>query len=98
MNKYFIVDISGRQYLAEPGKTLTVDHLGDVKTLECDVLMSSGDGKVEVGTPFLKNKAVFDVLEVVREKKVRVATYKAKARTRKVRGSRRIVSKISLKA
>lgn len=98
MNKYVVVNISGRQYLAEPGKILTVDHLGDVKTLECEVLMSSNEGKVEVGTPFLKQKVVFDVLETVKERKVRVATYKAKARTRKVRGSRRVVSKISLKA
>lgn len=92
-----VVNISGRQYLAEEGKILTVDHLGDVKSIEAEVLLSVNDGKVEIGVPTLKSKAVFDVLETVREKKVRVATYKAKARTRKVRGSRRIVSKISLK-
>ncbi len=98
MLNYLVVEISGRQYKVTPETVLTVDFLGEgLETFECDkVLLRSDDGKLEVGTPFLKDKYTFDVVGVNREKKIRVATYKAKANTRKVRGSRRIVSKIKL--
>lgn len=99
MLKYLVAEISGRQYLVEPGKIITVDHLGDLKTLECDKILMKVEGeRVEIGAPYLGGKVIFDVVEVVRQKKIRVATYKAKANTRKVRGSRRIVSRIKLQA
>lgn len=97
MLKYIVAEIAGRQYLIEPGKIITVDHLGDLKTLECDKILMKADGdQLEIGAPYLKDKVVFEVLGSDREKKIRVATYKAKANTRKVRGSRRYISRIKL--
>lgn len=95
---YIVVEIAGRQYKVNPGKPFLVDFLGDVKTFECDkVLLKSAGDKLEVGTPYLKEKAVFEVLESVRGEKIRVATYKAKANTRKVKGFRSLNSRVVLK-
>lgn len=94
--RYAVVEIAGRQYKVVPNQVLTVDNLGDIKTFECDkVLLLAGDS-LSLGNPYLKDKLMFEVLESKREPKIRVATYKAKAKTRKVRGSRRSVSVIKL--
>ena len=95
---YIVAEISGRQYKVAPGKTLWVDFLGtDIKELECDkVLLSSNGDKVEVGTPYLKEKVKFEVLSSKRERKIRVAKFHAKANYRRVRGSRRALSEIRL--
>lgn len=98
MIKYAVVEISGRQYLVEPNKPMVVDFLKESKVLECDrVLLKSEDGKLEIGKPFLTDKLQFDILEEVKFPKIRVATYKAKANTRKVKGSKRLGTKIQLK-
>ncbi|MBI3485645.1 50S ribosomal protein L21 [Candidatus Daviesbacteria bacterium] len=96
MFKYAVVELSGRQYLIEPKKTFEVDFLGDKKTLECEkVLLISDDKGLNLGNPYLKQRLVFDVLET-NKSKIRVATYKAKANTRKAKGQVRTVSKIRL--
>ncbi len=97
MLQYAIVEISGRQYKIEPGKNYKVDFLGEIKTFECDKVIAKNDDKgFTVGIPYLKDKLTFEVINASKEKKVRVATYKAKANTRKVRGSRRVLSSIKL--
>ncbi|KKQ67144.1 MAG: hypothetical protein US86_C0001G0071 [Candidatus Daviesbacteria bacterium GW2011_GWA2_38_24] len=93
--KFAVVEISGRQYKLEPGKSLVVDFLGDVKTLKADkVLMLADDKGIKVGTPYLKETLDLEVEGSGREKKIRVATYKPKANYRRVIGSRRKVSKV----
>ncbi len=97
MLRYAVVEISGRQYKVLPEKDFLVDFLGEVKTYETDkILLEVNDGKIEIGSPYLKQKLKFDVLGVVRGKKLRVATYKAKANTRRVKGSRNIYSRLKL--
>ncbi len=96
--KYAVVEIAGRQYKVEPNKAFTVDSLGvETKNFECDKVLLLANDKLEVGNPYLKEKLNFEILENKREPKIRVATYSAKANTRKVRGSRRVVSKIVFK-
>lgn len=95
--QYAIVEISGRQYKVEPGRALSVDFLGDIKTLECDKVMLVSDGsKIELGKPYLKDKLTFDVLGFEKGKKIRVATYHAKANYRRVKGARRVTTTIKL--
>ncbi len=97
MLKYIVAQIAGRQYKIEPGKIVKVDFLGESNKLECgQVLLKAEDDLVSVGNPFLNEKVIFDVINSFEEPKVRVATYKAKANTRKVKGSRRKVSQIKL--
>lgn len=97
MLQYAIVEIAGKQYLASPDKPFLVNFLGDLKSLECDkVLLKSEGEKIEFGNPYLNYKLKFEVMEKVKGAKIRVATYKAKANTRKVRGSKPLFSKIKL--
>lgn len=99
MIKYAVVEIAGRQYKVSPNQTITVDSLGDSSEFECEKVLLVSDGeKLEVGSPYLKNKLKFKVLETTKEKKIRVATYHAKANYRRVKGSRRHVSKVQLVA
>lgn len=97
MIDYAIVEVSGRQYKVTPDGDLKVDFLGDVKKFECDrVLLTSESDSIKLGTPYLEEKLIFDVLGSRKEKKIRVATYKAKANTRRIKGSRRMVTMIKL--
>lgn len=98
MLDYAVIEISGRQYKVTPHTVLAVDYLGDIKNFHCEtVLLRVEDGKLILGTPFLKDKLLFEVIDHKKLAKVRVATYKAKANYRRVRGSRRRVSMIELK-
>lgn len=92
---YLIVRISNRQYKVEPDKPLVVDFLGEQKNIEAEVLIRSNKGNLEVGKPFLKEKAKFEVIKTIKNK-VRVAKYHAKANTRRVRGQKQLSSTIKL--
>src|SRR4051812_6221715 len=95
---YAIVEISGRQYTVMPNKTLEVDYLGEVSTFECDkVLLTASGNNVVVGTPYVKEKLVFDVVGE-KKTKLRVATYHAKANTRRVKGSKAVKTQIRLQS
>lgn len=96
--QYMICQIGARQYLVKPGETIEVDKIAsDDKTLKVDkVLLVVEDGKVEVGVPYLKKAFNFEILDNVKKPKIRVATYKAKANYRRVRGQRREVTRIKL--
>lgn len=93
-----MVEISGRQYLVRSGQTLEVDKLNlEDKTLSVDkvLLMVTGQD-IEIGRPYLKKTLQFEVIENIKKPKIRVATYKAKANYRRVKGQRREVTKIKL--
>jgi ribosomal protein L21 len=93
---YAICQISGKQVIVEPGKTITVPYLGDVTKFESDkVLLISSKGKVSVGAPFLKETLKFEVVGDASEK-LRVAFYKPKANHRKAVGQNTKLSKIKL--
>jgi large subunit ribosomal protein L21 len=100
MLNYLVAEIKGKQYKVMPGKQFAVDFLGeDVKTVECDtVLMTSEGDKLDLGSPFVKSKFVFDVVSTTKGKKIRVAKYHAKANTRKVTGSTKKYTVLMLKA
>jgi len=93
--KYAIVEIAGKQVKIEPNKEVLVHFLGEVDEFESDkVLLISGD-KLQIGSPFLKDKLKFKVLGT-KKVKTRVATYSAKANSRTVVGSKAMYSKIML--
>lgn len=97
--KYAICEIAGKQYFVAPGKKIEVDKLADdVKTLSVDkVMLLADDKKIEVGKPYLKEVLDFDVVETVKKPKIRVATYKAKANHRRVKGHRQQMTVVQLK-
>lgn len=99
MLNYAVVEISGRQYKVKPDQILEVDYLGDIQDFKCDKILVKSDGNdLLIGAPYLKDTLKFEVLESIKKPKIRVAKYSAKANSRTVKGSRRIVSKIKLQA
>lgn len=89
MLNYTICRINSKQYMILPNQPIEVDLLGEEdKKIEVNVLLLSEDGKVKVGTPFLKEKLTLDCLETVKGEKIRVAKFHAKANFRKVTGNR----------
>lgn len=109
---YVVFEIGTRQYLARPDQVVEVDKLpinyeralselrsSAYKMLTIDkILLLVGDGKVEIGRPYLKKTLTFKVLDEVKKPKVRVATYKAKTNFRRVKGGRRVITRIRLAA
>ena len=89
---YAIIQLSGKQFSVKPGETLVVptqETPAEESFVISDVLLLSKAGKVTVGTPLVsKSSVTAKVLEHRRTKKLRVATFKSKSRTRRVKGHR----------
>ncbi len=94
MFQYAVCKILGKLYKIYPGKPLWINwDMSENKNIEADLLMISDDGKLKIGSPFLKEKLKFNVLEN-KVKKIRVAKYHAKSNYRKVKGQRINFAKI----
>ena len=95
---YSVVRIQGKQHKVSPGDKLTVDRLPNKEgeTISLDEVLLQVDGsKVSLGKPYLNNVSLkAKVLEHIRGEKIRVATYKAKSRYRRVIGHRQAQSVI----
>ncbi len=89
---FAIIQLAGKQYLVSQGDTIEVNNLntpeGETITIN-DVLLYSDGKKKKIGAPVIKDASVkLKILSNFKDKKVRVATYKAKSRYRKVKGHR----------
>lgn len=97
MLSYAVCEISGKQYKVLPNIPFEVDlQEGDEKTIDAKVLLLSEDGKIKVGTPYLKETLKLDRLGDTRGEKIRVAKFHAKANFRKVAGSKAKLTKVVL--
>lgn len=97
MLNYAICEISGKQYKVVPNQPLVVSSHGeDLKKLEANVLLFSEDGKIKVGKPYLKEKLSLEVMEHIRDEKIRVSRFHAKANYRKTSGSKSKLIKVML--
>lgn len=98
--KYAVIKIKGRQYKVRENEELDIDNLqlkeGDKLKID-DVLLLVDENKTEIGQPVLNNVFVeASVVKNYRGEKIRVATYKAKSRYRRVIGFRHSLSKIRI--
>ena len=98
---YAIVKIGGSQYKVSVGDELDVEKLegkkGDKITFGEVLLLSQAD-KLKLGKPLVKGATVeAEILEQFKGKKIRVATFKAKSRYRRVKGHRKHLTKIKIK-
>ncbi|PWU22456.1 50S ribosomal protein L21 [Candidatus Cerribacteria bacterium 'Amazon FNV 2010 28 9'] len=98
--KYAVIQLSGKQHVVREGEKLQVDRLegGEQEALTIkDVLLIADGETVSIGAPFVE-KAVVKAKIVSHEKgeKIRVATFKAKSRQRKVRGHRQHLTTIEI--
>jgi large subunit ribosomal protein L21 len=89
---YALVEIQGRQYKAENGRSLRVDKMShnQGETVEFDtVLLTSNDGAVQVGTPYVAGAKVRAVVEGhERGKKIIVMKFKRRKDYRRKQGHR----------
>lgn len=90
--KYAIIKAGGSQYRVSEGQEIDIFHLDkekDEAIVFDSVLLIKDDDKVLVGQPLVKGAKVGGkVIDQILGDKIRIATYKAKSRYRKVKGHR----------
>lgn len=98
--KYAVVRSGGKQYRVSEGETVVVEKLGlkanDLYTFP-EVLLVIDEGRRQIGNPTVEGAQVKG--SVVGEKKttkIRVAKFKAKAKYRRVTGSRKVMTHIKI--
>jgi len=89
---YALVEILGKQYKAEKDSVLKIDNVdaGNGSVLEFDsVLLLNNDGKVKVGTPYVKGVKISTTVEDHRkDKKVTIIKFKRRKGYRRKQGHR----------
>lgn len=99
--KYAVIQASGAQYKVSEGDELDLFHMdgkkeGDPVKFDKVLLISSDDGTI-VGQPLISKAIVSGkVIKLLRGEKIRVATYKAKSRHRKVMGHRDELTRVKI--
>ena len=99
--KFAIIETGGKQYRIEQGQSFHVEKLavekeGD-KVLFDKVLLTSDDGEVTIGTPYIEGTVIECAYEGNgRNAKVTTIKYKQKSRYLKKRGHRQIFSKVTV--
>ena len=97
---YAIVNISGKQFRAEKGKSLKVPSQNTEvgKKLSYDqVLLTNDNGEVQIGNPFIKNlKVSATVIENGRDKKIIVFKKKRRKGYKRKNGHRQGFSLIQI--
>lgn len=100
--KYAIIETGGKQYRVSEGKEILVEKLdGDAghPVTFAAVLFFTEAGKYEIGQPFLGNVNVRGkILDQLKGEKLRIATYKAKSRYRRVKGHRQRLTRVLIEA
>lgn len=90
--KYAIIKAGGIQYQVCEGQEIDIFHLekekGDAISFD-SILLVKDDKKILVGQPVVKGAIVKGkIIDQILGDKIRIATYKAKSRYRKVKGHR----------
>jgi large subunit ribosomal protein L21 len=96
---YAVVEIGGEQFAVTPKQTLTVPLLGKNvgDTVEFNnILLASADGKVSVGTPYLKGSVKATVTANGKGKKVLVFHKKRRKGYQKLNGHRQHFTQITI--
>jgi len=100
--KYAIVEISGNQYQVKVGDELEVEKLDvkpNTKVKFDQVYLLVDQDQITLGKPLVKNASVTaTVIDQFKGKKIRVATYKAKSRYRRVKGHRQHLTRVKIEA
>ncbi|MDI9502371.1 MAG: 50S ribosomal protein L21 [Tissierellia bacterium] len=97
-----IIKTGGKQYTVTENDIITIEKLdaevGDKVTFD-EVLMTSKDGEISVGRPFLDNVKVNGVVEEQgKGDKVIVFKFKRKKDYRKKRGHRQLYTKVRIES
>lgn len=98
--KFAVIKTGGKQYFVKKDDEIIVDNLNidhDVE-IEFETLAEGDDEKhdITLGKPYLAAKVRGKVMENLKGDKIRVTRYKAKVRSRKVRGFRQSLTKVKI--
>lgn len=95
---FAIFDISGTQYIASPGESITVkgQSFAVGSDITAPVLLLSENSNIQIGQPHLTATAHLTVVSHLKGEKVEVRTYKAKSRYRRHRGYRDTLSMLKI--
>ncbi len=97
---YAIIETCGKQYKVSEGDVVFFEKLEDEegKKVKFDkVILVSNEGKVEVGTPYIKGaKVEGKVIAHGKAKKIIVFKYKAKKNYRRKQGHRQPYTKVEI--
>lgn len=98
--KYAVIRTGGKQYKVAQDDELEVEKLEGKKGSSLifdEVLLLVDKAKVKVGQPLVKGaKVKAKILDQIKGKKIRVATYKAKSRYRRVKGHRQRLTRVKI--
>lgn len=98
--KYAVIKTGGKQYRVAEGDQLAVEKIEVKKGKPVEfkeVLLVASDKSAKIGRPLVRGARVkAELLDQVKGKKIRVATYKAKSRYRRVKGHRQSLSRIKI--
>jgi len=99
--EFGVIELTGRQLLAEVGKEYTLSglNLEKGKKFSIDKILLYVKGEdVRIGKPYLKDVAVnVEVVACKKSEKLSIFKYKSKARYRKKVGYREVVNRILIK-
>jgi large subunit ribosomal protein L21 len=97
---YALIEIKGKQYKAEKGALIQVDHMDAEPGTALDidtVLLLSDDGKVTVGSPYVAGAKVSATVDShFKDKKIIVFKYKPKKDYRRKQGHRQQYSMLKI--
>lgn len=99
MKKYAIVKIGGSQYKVAEGDEIQVDKIEGEKgkAVSFDEVLLLADEEIKIGEPLVKGAQIkAKIIEQFKGDKIRVATFKAKSRYRRVKGFRPQLTKIKI--
>ena len=100
--KYAIIKFSGQQHLVEENQELLVPKVTQAEGESfdvTDVLLIGNDETKKIGMPLVENaKVTLKVIQHGKAPKIRVATYKAKSRQRKVRGHKQEMTTVKVES
>lgn len=102
MSQYAIVSTGSKQYRVEPQATLEVERLEipeNQKEVSLDkVLMVQKDGKLQIGTPFVSGaKVICNFMGNFRGEKVVAFKFRRRKASRRKRGHRQELSRLTVK-
>ena len=90
--RYAIFETGGKQYQGVEGKTVAIEKIegepGTKLTFENVLFRKDGEGKFEIGTPFLTTPITASIVKQMREPKVIIYKCKRRKKSRVKKGHR----------